>query len=40
MVRELKPLGVQVTVLPEVDHMQTCVDPHALAAIVAAAKAA
>ena len=40
MERELKPLGVEVTVLPEVDHMQTCVEPRALAAVVAAAKAA
>ena len=40
MERELKPLGVEVTVLPGVDHMQTCVEPHALAAIVEAAKAA
>ena len=40
MERELKPLGLQVTVLPEVDHMQTCVEPRALAAIVAAAQAA
>ncbi len=38
--RELKPLGIDVTDLPDLDHMQTCVEPTALAAIVAAAKGA
>ena len=36
--RELKPLGVAVTVLPGVNHMGTVNDAAALAAIVAAAK--
>jgi pimeloyl-ACP methyl ester carboxylesterase len=36
--RELKPLGVAVTVLPKVNHMGTVNDANALAAIVAAAK--
>ena len=35
--RELQPLGVQVTLLPNVDHMGTCTQPAALAAVVAAA---
>ncbi len=36
--RELKPLGVAVTLLPGVDHMGIVTEPAALAAIVAAAK--
>jgi pimeloyl-ACP methyl ester carboxylesterase len=36
--RELKPLGVAVTVLPHVNHMGTVNDPAALAALVAAVK--
>ena len=36
--RELKPLGVDVTMLPGVDHMGIVAAPAALAAIVAAAK--
>ena len=36
--RELKPLGVAVTLLPHLDHMATVSDASALSAIVAAAK--
>ena len=36
--REVKPLGVPVTLVPGVDHMGACYDPAALAAVVAAVK--
>ena len=35
---EIKPLGIPVTLIPGVDHMGTCSDPSALAAVVAAVK--
>jgi pimeloyl-ACP methyl ester carboxylesterase len=34
----LKPLGISVTLVPNVDHMGACYDPAALAAVVAAVK--
>ena len=35
---QIKPLGIPVTLVPNVDHMGACYDPAALAAIVAAVK--